>query len=181
MEEIVQWRVTKGPVNYNLIKAIWNHNLSIFITKNTAKPMLPPIMAGNASVPGLKMKSLWRYMNSSSSKSAGNGYKMAYAFPTAQGAFFFMSLYWMVFTCLQAWMPFIYLSTSQHAIHLSSCQHPMGLFICKPNYLSPLHFRVLFTCHAKVSVTCLNKVSISQMSFFTLVCVLQAALPVGLS
>lgn len=25
-------------VNYNLIKAIWNHNLSIFITKHTTKP-----------------------------------------------------------------------------------------------------------------------------------------------
>lgn len=60
----------KGSVNYNMIRAIWNHNISIFITKNTTKPVLPVIMAGNASVPGLKMMNSWRYKSSSSSKSA---------------------------------------------------------------------------------------------------------------
>lgn len=54
----------KGSVNYNLIKAIWNHNLSIFNTKDTTKPILHLIMAGNASEAGLTAMNSWRRMSS---------------------------------------------------------------------------------------------------------------------
>lgn len=163
-------RKKKGSENYNLIKAIWNHNLGIFITKNTTKPIAPLILAGDTSVRGLKMMNSWRYMSSSSSKSMAGQVNSVkdYDFDgilrnldlnfqsyrksliaLSQGCSFLCVAVLdgvRLSTCLQPWMSFIYLSTSKQVLHFSSCQHPVGPYICKPNYLSTPHPRVPFTC-----------------------------------